>query len=106
MKTASLPSADAWLADESDGWETWDAYCQEVRTLLDSLAAKYGYTTHCDRCGISRYVEFYKDDDSFQVRISTHKQRYSGPVWSFEPTHSDQLIQLGLKEIEARLHVL
>ena len=38
--------------------------------------------------------------ESFQVRVSNHKQVHTGPVWSFEPADTKEQIQKGLGKIK------
>lgn len=103
----------AYVADDDaagDGWAEEEAYKQAIISVIERLAKKHGWLVGCQYDGISTYIDCDKESedgtemvDSFQVRISNHKQAYAGPVWSFQPDHSGKMVRLGFEEIEKRM---
>ena len=95
--------------DASDGWSESGEWRDSIKAVIDRLAKEHGWTVTCDYDSISTYLDcdLYDADletvDSFQVRLSNHKQRYSGPLWSFQPDDTAKMIQMGMDEIAARM---
>lgn len=102
-----------WLRDDDaagQGFDEAEAYERPIQRELQRLADKYGWnlTREIGSMG-SNYFEFDLESsegeilDSFQVRVSNHRQRYGGPVHSFEPSDSIESTYNGLVQIEQEL---
>ncbi len=83
--------------------EVFDA---QVDMMINAVAAAFELTTTQDYDSMtSRYVDFWGVDEDgdeeskFQIRVSNHKMRYSGPVTSIETTNSAKLVKIGIQTI-------
>jgi hypothetical protein len=108
---------DKFLKDDnndSDGWDLDEAFKNSVKAEIEKIASPLGWEVSSDYDSQSTYFdvsppyeaeEFAEENDvylpeSFQVRVSNHKQVHTGPIWSFEPAESKEQIQKGLDKIK------
>ena len=102
----------AWQRDDSANerdTRPWEKYLASIERAVRDIARKH-------RCTVDLTYESFKSayfdveyeletpDDYFsgsiQVRVSNHKQRYGGPVWSFEPDDDRRDVERGLRAVD------
>lgn len=76
----------------------WTALVLESIKIL--LPANLEIISEREGCG-SSYHDFRLPGRQWmvQVRISNHKQRYGGSIWSFEPTDNAATFAIGLETV-------
>lgn len=107
---AAEPFAD-WLGDDEaqgDGLDLDRTYKEAVIAALDAIASARGLLASVGHDGASTYIDIEQRSDEgsdvlCQVRVSNHDQRWSGPIWSFEPGNDEQSVRQGLERIIATI---
>jgi len=100
-----------WLENEEsvgNGNDLDENFKNSVYQALSTISQKYGMKVTKNYDAQSAYFDiWYSTEDHeesvCEVRVSNHKQAYSGPIWSFEPQDSLKEILWGLNTIEKEL---